>query len=296
MFDEDIDAESTPATMFPFLSVLFCTIGALVVIMVIGSMLATVKGEDYEVDLADVMSRNAHLANLQESVANVERSISEITSAREDYIALSDEASSMTDELEEENVDLAGLEAKNSDNMQFVEKADLALIRKARHATRETTLKKWTASKTEVDRARTERSKLSKQIETARSKIDVLKAKAAQPIPRYRFARDPEGREPVLIELKADGVVVHSDGAPLPKYTKVPKNEALAKSGFLDKLAASLTRPGAKRYAVLFVRPKAVDLFFVAADRLRRRRAPHTAEPVEGNWRLEFEIGDATPN
>ena len=47
MFDEDIDSQSTPATMFPFLSVLFCTIGALVVIMVIGSMLATVKGEDY---------------------------------------------------------------------------------------------------------------------------------------------------------------------------------------------------------------------------------------------------------
>ena len=242
------------------------------------------------------MSRNEHLANLQVFVANMERSISEITSAREDYIALSDEASSMTDDLEEENVDLASLEAKNSEDMEFVEKADLALIRKARNAARETTLKKWTASKTEVDKARTDKSALSEQIKSARGEIEELKAKAAQPIPRYSFAKDSEGREPVLIELNADGVHVHSDGAPLPKGTQVSTDEASAKSGFLDELAASLARPGARRYAVLFVRPKAVDLFFAATDRLRRRRAPHTAEPVEDNWRLEFEAGDVTPN
>jgi len=296
MFDEDIDSQSTPATMFPFLSVLFCTIGALVVIMVIGSMRTTVKDVSVDAKLEDITAQAAKLAGLQVYVTQMEQSISKISEVNSVSSSLSEEASGWTGDLEEERADLAGLEVKGGEAAIYIEKADLARVRHAKLAAHETTLTKLRASKDEVDKARTEKSELSKQIEAARSEIDKLKAKAAQPIPRYSFAKDSEGREPVLIELNADGVHVHSDGAPLPKGMRVSTDEASAKSGFLDELAASLARPGARRYAVLFVRPKAVDLFFAATDRLRRRRAPHTAEPVEGNWKLEFETGDATPN
>ncbi len=296
MFDDDLDSQSTPATMFPFLSVLFCTIGALVVIMVIGSMLATVKGEGVEVKLEDARARNAKLADLQNYVTMMERSISEISEANSASSTLSDEANTMTSSLEEENAGLASLEARGGDAAIYVEKADLARVRHTKLSAHETTLTKWKASKEEVDSARTEKSDLTRQIDAAKKEIDTLKAEAERPVVRFRFGEDPEGRKPVLLELKGDGVLVRSGGAPRPEGVTVPKAEASAKAGFLDELAASLTRPGAGRYAVLFVRPEAVNLFFDATERLRKRRAPYASEPVESNWRLVFDAGGAPPN
>jgi len=296
MFEEEGDSGSTPATMFPFLSVLFCTIGALVVIMVIGSMLVTVRGEGFDVRLENVRTQAQKLAELQGYIAAMKTAVSEKRAATETASMLSDEAKNLTSDYEKEDADLAGLVAKGDEDRKFVEKADLALARRKRKVAQETTITEWRASKNAVEEARTEKSELSKQIETATSEIDKLKAKAKQPVAHYRFAKDSDGREPVMIELKADGIVVRSDGAPVKKGVTVTKSEASAKSGFLDELAASLTRPGADRYVVLFVRPDATDLFFAATDRLRKKRAPHTAEPVEDDWRLEFEAGDASPN
>jgi len=296
MFDDDLEAQATPATMFPFLSVLFCTIGALVVIMVIGSMLTTIKGEGVDVRLEDARARNAKLADLQTYVTMMERSISEISDANSASSTLSDEANAMTSDLQEESAGLADLVAKGRKDEIYVEKADLARIRHTKLAAHETTLTKWRASKTEVDSARSEKSDLSKQIDAAKKEIQTLKAEAERPVVRFRFGEDPEGRKPVLVELNADGVLVRSDGAPRPEGATVPKAEASAKAGFLDELAASLTRPGTARYAVLFVRPGAADLFFAATEKLRRRRAPYASEPVEGNWKLVFETGGAPPN
>ena len=102
MLDDDLDSQSTPATMFPFLSVLFCTIGALVVIMVIGSMLTTVRGESIDVKLEDVRVRAQKLADLQKYVVAMETSISEITAANSAWSTLSGEAESMSSDYEEE--------------------------------------------------------------------------------------------------------------------------------------------------------------------------------------------------
>ncbi|MHC5055223.1 MAG: THO complex subunit 7 family protein [Planctomycetota bacterium] len=296
MFDDDLDSQSTPATMFPFLSVLFCTIGALAIIMVIGSLRTTVKDEGVDVRLDSVRMRAKELAKLQGYVVAMEESISDISAANSASISLSDEADAWTSNLEEERVGLADLVAKGSEDEIYVEKADLARIRHTKLAAHETTLTTWRANKAEVDGARSEKAELDTQIGAAKSEIEKLKQEADRPVVRFSFGESPDGRKPVLLELKADGVLVRSDGAPRPEGALVPKDEASARAGFLEKLAASLTRPGADRYAVLFVRPGAVDLFFAATERLRKRRAPYAAEPVEGNWKLDFGSGGASPN
>jgi len=281
--------------MFPFLSVLFCTIGALVVIMVIGSMRTAVKDVSVDVRLEDVTVQAAKLAGLQAYVTAMEQSISEISEAKTESAKLSDEASVKSNDLEEEKVGLADLEAKGREDLNFVEKADLALVKRKREAAYETTQTVWRASRDAVQKARDEETALNRQIEATKSEIDSLKEKAAQPIAHFRFEDDSEGRKPVLLELKADGVFVHSDGAPRPEGTTIPKDEARARNGFVDELAASLTRPGAKRYAALFVRPGAVDLYFATTERLRKKRAPYSAEPVEANWKLMFDTGETPP-
>jgi hypothetical protein len=296
MFDDDLDSQVAPATMFPFLSVLFCTIGALVVIMVIGSMLATVKGEGVDEKIITAKSQAAGLASLMKYVDEMEQSISQMAQARTAWSTLNDAANSMTGDFESENRGLADLVAKGSDDMTYVEKASLALLRNTKLAAHETIFTKWQASKTEVDTARKEKSELTKHINAAKKEIDDLQKEADRPVVRFLFGEDPQGRKPVLVELKADGVLVRSGGAPRPEGTTVPKVEASAKSGFLDRLAASLTRPGAGSYAVLFVRPGAEDLFFAATDRLRRRRAPYASEPVESNWKLVFDTDGSPPN
>ncbi|MHC4249506.1 MAG: hypothetical protein ACYS9X_10310 [Planctomycetota bacterium] len=296
MFEDDLDSQSTPATMFPFLSVLFCTIGALVIIMVIGSMRTTVRGEGVDVELANMRMRAKNLAELDGCVAMVEKRISDIKAAENMATSLSDAEISLTTDLEEESVGLADIVAKGSEAKHYIEKADLALIRHTRLAAHETTLTTWRANKGEVDGARSEKAELDTQIQAARSEIKKLKQDADQPVVRFRFGESPDGRKPVLLELKADGVRVLSDGAPRPQDAVVPKDEASGRAGFFDELAAALTRPGADRYAVLFVRPGAVDLFFSATEKLRRRRAPYAAEPVEGNWKLDFGSGGASPN
>jgi hypothetical protein len=296
MFDDDLDSQSAPATMFPFLSVLFCTIGALVIIMVIGSKLTTVKGEGVDTKLKDMRARAMELAKLSDYVSNMKNAMSSIREAEAKSASFNNDAKSANEDYEEEKVGLADLEAKGTDDKTYVEKAGLAMLRHSTRATHATTETRWRASKTEVDNAQREKTDLDLKITTARKEIGTLKKDADNPVVTFRFDGDSEGRKPVFLELTIDSVLVHSDGAPLPKDAIIMKDDASGRAGFFEKLAASLTRPGANRYAVLLVQPEAVDLFFAATEKLRRRRAPYAAEPIEKDWTLVFDSGEATPN
>ena len=155
---------------------------------------------------------------------------------------------------------------------------------------------RWQASQAEVDGARSEKVDLGSQVARAKGELEKLKKESERPVVRFRFGDDLAGRKPVLIELAKDAVLVRSGGAPRPDEASVPSAEATARGGFFDKLAASLASPGTDRYAVLFVRPDAVDLYFAATEKLRRRRVPYAAEPVEQNWNLVFEGAGLAPN
>jgi len=293
MFDEDIDSQSTPATMFPFLSVLFCTIGALVVIMIIGSMLTRFRGEGVDVELKDLRSLVGNFRQLDNYVAKMEQAVGEITKAEKEWSSLTTDTASFTSDREDEETGLADLKARGSDAEKFVKKASLAMLRHSKLAASETTFSKWQATQKEVAKREKEKEDLSKDIRKAKEEISRLQGEADRPVVHFSFEEDPQGRRPVLLELKAEGVLVRSEGAPRDKGVMVAEAEKSAKSDFLDRLAASLTRPGADRYAILFVRPGAADLFFETTDKLRRKRAPYSAEPVEANWELVIDTGEA---
>lgn len=296
MLDDDLESQSAGATMFPFLSVLFCAIGALVIIMVIGSLKTTVKDESIDVSLVNAVALHEQLKNLNSYVSTINTSLTGIAVAREEASGFTRDAAGYELDAEKESGDLAGLAEDGEQAADFIEKVDLARVKQTTRLAFDSTLKTWQKSKADVDRVRSRVQALSQSITDATGELDVLKQKAGMPEVRILIGDDPDGRKPVVIELRKEAAVVLTEGAPRGKDESIPAAEAAADGGFFDELAAAVARPGSAQYALLLVQPDAVGTFFEATERLRRQRAPYAAEPVEKNWKYVFAGAGAAPN
>lgn len=289
MFEDALELESgdsTQSSMFPFLSVLFCTIGALMIIMIMGSMRTTLKNTGILAKVATAQQRKVDLAGLVEReeslLARVDKARDDISSAEKTIARGSREtrkASARLSDLRPESQRARSRAAK----VGLVRKKEGARIaRRDLASTKEATAKQIA----ETERRINELKATAADLTTER---DDLQVKTKSPKVRFRLADEDSGRTPFYLELVGRSLVVRSEGTTKKPGEKIRVAEAVAAGGYLERLAAELARPGGSRYAMLLVRPETADLFHAATDCLRRLRAPFAYEPVDTGWRLGSE-------
>lgn len=290
MFEDALDSGgSTQSSMFPFLSVLFCMIGALVVIMVMGSMRTTLKNTNVLAKIDAAEQEQIDLAAILKQAGEAAKDLARVSTARDTISSAEKQTARGNFEVKKVSARLSGLRKKGREARS---RSDKVVLVKARHKA-QLARSDLSGSNAAIAKQITEVKKKVEELNATSADLtaqrDDLKLKAESPEVRFRLVEKDSGRTPVYLELVGDSLVVRSEGTPKEPGAKIPVAEAVAAGGYLEKLAAKFARPGASRYAMLLVRPGTADSFHATTVRLRTLRVPFAYEPVEKGWDLKFE-------
>ncbi|MCS6971273.1 MAG: hypothetical protein RMM29_08960 [Planctomycetota bacterium] len=285
----------TEGSVFPFISVLLCTMGAMVLVWVSFSLWASFSDpkhraaadalEKQQAQLAsELAQRRAALASLAELVAE----------HRERYGQLDALLAARRQELAKAQAEAeaigASLQATRGrmDAAQRAE-ADLALLRhrlqlvqrlleqEAQSARRAAELAGWQRQLAALSERERQLAALRADLERRRQRLAEL---GPQPVVVLRIPAAARWR-PLPIEVAAQGLrAVPAEATAAP----VPLAAAGARDGLLRQ--AALATADGSACVILLVRPDAIATHRQAAALLRDLRARFAVEPVEADWDL----------
>ncbi|MHC4198909.1 MAG: hypothetical protein ACYSU0_02895 [Planctomycetota bacterium] len=294
MFEDALESEGpSQSSIFPFLSVLFCAIGALMVMMIMGSMRTTLKNTGIMAKIEDRKQRSVVLAHIRKEAEKAKSYLAQVSLARAGISSARERIARGSAKTKEVSARLSDLRPKGRQARTRTAKVGLVRKRsKAQIARRDLVAgKQATAGQVAEAQARVKGLETTSADLTA--KRDNLRRRAESPEARFRTVDGDSGRKPVYLELHSgangDTLLVHSPGTSVEPGTKIPVAQALARGGYLVDLGKQLARSGSARYVMLLVRPGTIESFHAATDRLTRLRAPFAHEPVDEGWSLKFE-------
>ena len=309
MFEDELSGGEQAGGIFPFLSILICTMGVMVVILIGGSLKMTMTDEG---EVARVNERHvtvaARLQAIEDDLANLGSEIeSRATEANRAEMLASNlqaeakELLAQTDVLNEKSAAAEReIEAIRPEAATLMAKAVVATealgkieaLRRRRDATTElaAATTRQDASKKDLAAVESTLEELTAETEALRKRRDDLAGKTAHPDARFSFVGEGADVAPVVADLRKDSLrIVRSPLGSIHAGTEVPAAEAGA---FLDKLAqdlAALSQPGdGPGHALILVRPGAVSLDREARKAFARWRAHMNHEPMEENWAPVF--------
>jgi len=308
---EDEFGTETGGSVFPFLSVLICTIGTMVLIMIGGSLKATLRGDKVAASVdTKYEGVNAELSKLEALNQELEKDIQVVQNAPVLAERHATDAASLKEEMggiAAENVRLRRDRQEETNMLAALEKKKVAAKRKhgkvaVFHRRREKSRSRDEAkSKRQVTaRERDERLRvvtgLQAEIGTLKTEKAKLTHEAQFPVAVYSVSGAGADKRRVALDLHADYVEVrHSEVESIKVGEKVPRAKAVGRDGFLAKVAGELAAPGKPGYALLLVRPGAAATYRAARAVFTERRARFRHAPVEANWRPTFVFPKAGP-
>lgn len=272
----------TPVALFPFLAVLVCTMGALIVILVVLARQAKLQAA------RAVQSRHTEqIEDLAREREMAEWRISTLAEARR----------RAQEQLADARLRLGHIE----EHTRQLEKR-LAELRSQQEALASGAVSSSPEAGTQDRRAvlRAELAKIEGQIAEARKRLAEVYAAAGAKGKSYAVVpyRGANGtfRRPIYLECRADAVVIQPEGIELaPADFESPlgpdnplatalraAREHLASQGVLD-LAA-----GEEPYPLLIVRPEGIMAFYAAREALRSWGAEFGYELVGSDWQLRY--------
>jgi hypothetical protein len=306
MFEEDVafgEEQVAGGGMFPFLSVMICTIGLMVFVLIGGSISSRLKMRDVNLG-----------ARLRANLENVEQREREaaaaLDSVRQRYARLEDpekftadiEAKRATVRRDRDLVsqDTAKLAGAIGDERQIKKarenraKAATALLKKLAvyreltdgEAKRATAEEKRDTVAGELQKLTGDVSRLEAAVTRLDSDRKRIKAKLASPEVPFTISGIGKDTTVAVLDLHAAEVRVSHAHRLTGFPDTIPAEGAHAPGGTLERLAAELAKPGAKGLAVLLVRPDAVDLYARLRRLFLKWRVPVRHEPFEDHWRV----------
>ena len=264
-------------TMFPFLAVLICTLGTLIL------MLALIANDGNKAKAASAAEsdRSAEeMAELAEVDAEVDRRVREAVWHREQVVRMRDQ---QTADLEERRIRQAHLEdhlKRLRDEMARLE-AEVAAAHEG--------------SQSQED-AKQAVEKLRAKIDQEKAKIKELEEQQQSLAPRIVIVphKGPNGtdRRPVYIECKADGVYLHPEGVAIdPKYL----DSGLPGPNPLDAALRAIRHHAMQNYGdtvapypLIVVRPDGIDSYSAARIAMREWDDQFGYELVPDDVKLAF--------
>lgn len=298
------DSESSAGTMFPFLSVLACTIGAMIMILIAGSIMSRApdkaladKKNKLQRVVEELTENNIQLAGLVREKVDLSTFLSGQSAEliAQDQL-LTTRATQLKDlRLEEkklaEEVDTLTDHARDRREMQVIlekyeAKENAKSIREEMKSMQERE-NRLRDEKPAIEKLHAELARSVRQMTARRQVLDRWTQGTPAKSPVFRVPTGERIDKVVFIEVEPNGVVVRSPGLPsIPNGSRISTDEAVSRSGKLDREFRLLAQPNNEKYVVLGVRPGASRLFHTLAQRLRDLRAPFGYEPVESDWRL----------
>ena len=279
--DDFFEDQSAQGSIFPFLSVLCCVIGTMVLILIAGSLNAAgiiAPEMSNQIDRA-----TEELSGLESEISDLSRIKSGTKAAKDDLGRVKEllDLNATRVRIETALADaMARLENIKQDTEKIVgtpEKKVVLVQQEQATAARDSTAEKLKAAQSETDDFTEQRDKLD---------ADRQKAEAEANAPKTRILVDGADVEEMLLELDVDSVTVRSDGLSVEKGTKVDKREAMGEGGVLETLAIEMARPGSKLLPVLLVRPGASELHDEAERWFAKWRVDFSREPIDANWEI----------
>ncbi len=266
-------AEGPAISLFPFLAVLLCTMGALLVLLVLFSRASREQGETAEQrqaraqEEADLVLVRDSLAWRLEQVKTIKaKTADDLAKARLQLAGIEEHVRKLTDELD-------GLEG---------EAAALAVA----------------DSSMQVDDA--ELTRLEERLKSARESLDEKRRDLESRPAKYAVIayEGPSGthRRPLYIECSIEGVYLQPEGI------RLTPSDFEGPSGPGNPLASALraarehianTTPGGgetavQPYPLLLVRPSGVMAYYAARDAIQSWGSDFGYQLIDEDWTLEF--------
>jgi hypothetical protein len=259
-------------SLFPFLAVLLCTMGALLVLLVLFGHSIGQQDESKAVEQAMQME-----AELQGRVENLSWRLEQLKEMR----------AKTNDELETLRLQLAGIE-ENSRSLS----AELKDLQKVR----EDLLGTQAVSAITTDELR----ELEEELASARESLDEARKEKDSNPPAYAVipyeGSSGTHRRPLFIECCLDGVFLQPEGIRLnpedfagPPGPGNPLASGLrAAREYLARQSISADESGLRPYPLLLVRPSGVMAYYAARDAIASWGSDFGYQLIEEDWRLAF--------
>jgi len=281
--------ESKPVGLFPFLAVLLCTMGALLVLLVVMAQRAgeQVASEQPDPPVAHEPQQSATQDHSAEATALAQQ-LKEVRAYQKKLRKLRSQAE---ERLQKEQLRLSHLE-EHARRIEH-ELALLAIAAKQLEATENN-------QSVDQQQAESELARLQDLIEETEEQLDSLREKASgersYAIVPYK---GPHGtfRQPIYIECSKEGVVIQPEGIRFdrndfvaPDWPGNPLAAALrASREYLNAKAARAGKPEPPDpYPLLIVRPDGITQYQLARTALASWDADFGYEFVDDDWNLEF--------
>jgi hypothetical protein len=260
-------------SLFPFLAVLLCTMGALLVLLVLFSRSAQHGGAaEADADIAELELAKENLAWRLEQLEGVrDRTADDLAKARLQLAGTEEHTRDLADELERLEKLHAELEAGAGSKQAD---ADLAV--------------------------------LEAKLKSARESLDKSRAEMATKPPAYAVVpyvgSNGTHRRPLYIECCIDGVFLQPEGIRLnpsdfegPPGPGNPLASALrAAREHVAKTTPTNGDPAAQPYPLLLVRPSGVMAYYVAREAIQSWGSDFGYQLVDEDWTLQFPPRDPT--
>ena len=267
-------------SLFPFLAVLICTMGALLVLLVVIAQRAQATAQ---------MQREAEERNLESQAENMNASLlAEISSLK----VLREQASQS---LTQQRKVLAHIE----DHMRRIGER-LRQIQDMRAALSQSPAQ----SSTNPEKLREELARLRQQRTEAKKllakMISEIKPQTSYSIVPYLGAHGTQ-RRPVYLECHAKGIIFQPEGIRLEETDFArplgPENPLAAglraySSYVRDHIAAPAGKLPADPYPLLLVRPSGIPAYYAARTALQSWNTEFGYELIEEDWELDFPLPD----
>lgn len=274
--------EGLAPTMFPFLAVLICTLGTLILMLALIANDGN-KAEAASADLAQSEQDAKQLAELAEVDAEIDRRVREAAWKRDQIVRMRDE---QTAELEERRIRQAHLEEHVNRLRDELRRLEAEIEAAHNDDENETSL--------------AEIEKLKAKIEEEKAKIKELKDQQDTKTPRVVIVphKGPNGtdRRPVYIECRADGVYLHPEGVVID--TKYLEN-GIPGPNPLDAALRTIRNHAMKNYGdtvapypLVVVRPDGIDTYGAVRYAMREWDDQFGYELVPEDVKLAFPDSD----
>ncbi|MFN9368179.1 MAG: hypothetical protein ACK6CT_05350 [Planctomycetia bacterium] len=268
-------AEGPTVSLFPFLAVLLCTMGSLLVLLVLFSRSA--RDADRIVDEAAVRRRQEELTLARDELA---WRLEQLRDVRERTAA----------DLARERLRLAGAEDHSrrlADELADLERVAAAL-----------------AAEVTGDRSADDEEKLAARLASAKESLDKARKDAAAKPPAYAVV-PYEGvhgthRRPLYIECSLDGVYLQPEGIRLgPADFEGPPGPGKPLASGLRAAREHLAThtgdsgdPAAQPYPLLLVRPSGVMAYYAARESIQSWGSEFGYQFIDEDWTLQFPPAD----
>ncbi len=296
---------------FPFLAVLLCAMGSLILLLLIldRRAKAAARARAQEIVRVALAERGAAERAIAEAAA---RRAEERAAERERRrTELHDQLARASDEV---TAQLKSVEGRKSEAARGVAaqaqrwRELLEVLGSRREelakAERETATKR--AATTEAgemsESARKEAARLSAQLRGLEVVLDELKAARKRDAQTYSLmpyrSKRGDGRRPLYIECSSEGLIFHPDRKTLSRIATAQevRNEVDARvERQRQAVLAQGGQPEKRAYLLMLVRPNGIANYYATLGTLKGKEIDFGYEFIDADWVLDFPEGDAAP-